>query len=113
MNKFYRAYNDLKEKNFFCSRTECTKEESKTYEAMYLKDQVLPKDITVEDLRAGGKGLVFYRITDNDEISKEDRMEYLMLQQTESLKTIKRILYFFAVLTALGIAASVILQLTP
>ena len=55
MNKFYQAYNDLKEKNFFCSRTECTKEESKTYEAMYLKDQVLPKDITVEDLRSGGK----------------------------------------------------------
>ena len=108
MKKFSQTYNDLKEKNFFCRRVECSPVESKEYEDLFIKDQPLPEDICVEDRRAGGEGISFFRYQDDEKLTREDRLEYLLLHQAESLKSIRKMLCFFTVLTCIGIAASVI-----
>ncbi len=88
---------------------DCTDEENKEYNAK-LNPLYLPPDIVQRDCRKG-----VYRFRKKvflETLTQEERYEYLLLKSASNLNIIKNCLVFFTVLTAIGLAAWLIIALT-
>lgn len=93
---------------------DCTDEENKEYNAKFVKEfgvVDLPENIAKIDCSADGFYRLRKRVPDSG-LTQEERYEYLLLKSASNLNIIKNCLVFFTVLTAIGLAAWLIIALT-
>lgn len=110
---FQRDITDLRRKYSLLKYKDCTAEESEEFEAIYKKDSnLLPEDIEASGSYASGNlEYVFRHVHNNTDISHEERIEYLLLKQTNHLSAIRKMLLFFVVLTCISLVTGLILTL--
>ena len=110
MEKEFRSQlQSLRDKNSLLRHTECSKEESAELLARQKNDEALPDDVISNGANNwDGVEPSFTRLSDNPNISYNERVEYLLLQQTEQLKSIKKYMLFFVILTCISLAFSLI-----
>ena len=108
-SKFNEELLQLKYDNDLCEEVYCTKEENRIYLEMIKHKQKLPLDILKCD---GAEGLSdsFYRVVPF-KITHEELQEYCLLKQTKYLKTIKKCVVFFTMLTVVSLVATFIFNL--
>lgn len=110
MEKEFRSQlQTLRDKNLLLQHTECSKEESEELLARQKNNEALPDDVISNGASTWDEiAPVYMRLSDNPNISYNERIEYLLLQQTEQLKSIKKYMLFFVVLTCISLFLSLI-----
>ena len=89
----------------------CTKEENAEFEKLVKAGEELPEDVRAyKDDDGVVSDKVFYRVC-TDDLSEDERNEYLTLTRLSLLKTIKNCVMFFTILTIIGLVSSVLLIL--
>ncbi|MBS6475036.1 MAG: hypothetical protein KH354_03530 [Clostridiales bacterium] len=92
--------------NYPWSLENCTDEENEEYNAK-LDPSHLPPDIAQRDYRKG-KYRFFKRVW-KENLTQEERYEYLLLKAASSLDTIKGCCIFFTVIAVIGLVAGLII----
>ena len=88
-------------------KIDCSKEDNKRYNQMKKDGQPLPEGVYEYHTDGGTEAGEFYTVY-IPEITKEDRLEYILLKQHQQLKTMKNCLVFFATLTIISIVLAFI-----
>ena len=96
---------DLKEELLLVQKIDCTKEENKIYREMLKRGEPLPEGVYKYEDSIGNDDLGFYTLY-IPEMSSEETKEYILLKQYTELRTIKRCMIFFTVLTVISIVLS-------
>ena len=112
-NSFERDLADLRRKYSLLKYRDCTPKEIEELESLYMKSpDSLPEDIEVsESYKSGKLERVFYHIDNHADNPCDDRIEYLLLKQTESLNSIRKMLIFFVVLTCISLIGGLLIAL--
>ena len=96
---------DLKEELLLVQKIDCTKEEDEIYREMLKRGESLPDGVYKYEDSLGNDDLGFYTLY-IPEMSSEETKEYILLKQYMELRTVKRCMIFFTVLTVISIVLS-------
>lgn len=105
LNSFKSELKELREMYCLFAFRDCTKQEADEIKRFQSEHNNIPDDVMVED-RNGET--VYRKQTEELDSTHEERIEYIMLKQTEHLSVIRKMLLFFVVLTCIGLAAGLI-----
>lgn len=105
LNSFKSELNELREKYCLFAFRDCTQQEADEIKRFQSEHNNIPDDVMVEDRN---DETVYSRQTEELDSTHEERIEYIMLKQTEHLSVIRKMLLFFVVLTCIGLAAGLI-----
>ncbi len=105
---FQRDLTDLRRKYSLLKYRDCTPEETEKYKNMYEIPDGVKK---IDPWEEGNRQTIYRQETEETAADYEERIEYLLLKQTEHLTAIRKMLLFFVVLTCIGLAAGLILAL--
>ena len=94
----------------FRQKQDCTKEENSRYLEMIRNGETVPENVGRYLDENEQPTDNFYIIT-SDDMTHEQRMEYLAMKQHEELVSIKRCAVFFTVLTILGLIGSFLIRI--
>lgn len=109
INSFKSELKELREKYCLFAFRDCTEEEINKIEKYKKEFNQIPNDVmVVEPLKEGNKETIYRRQTKDLDSTHEERIEYIMLMQTEHMSAIRKMLLFFVILTCIGIAAGLI-----
>lgn len=100
-------YRRLIDEYGFRQKQDCTEEENARYLEMLNKGETVPDNVgryLDENEQPTDR---FYTI-ENDDMTHEERMEYLEMKQHKELATIKNCVVFLAIVTAVGVICSVL-----
>ncbi|MGM9563763.1 MAG: hypothetical protein ACI3VQ_06765 [Faecousia sp.] len=88
---------------------DCTQQEIDEINRLKAGYYSIPDDVVIIDpLKEGNKETIYRRQTKDLDSTHEERIEYIMLMQTEHMSAIRKMLLFFVILTCIGIAAGLI-----
>lgn len=111
-NPFESDLFELRKKHSLLTVRDCTEEETNEIDRCKSEGIALPAGAIKNEQWEDGESKTVYRMaTETLDSSYEDRIEYIMLMQTEQLSAIRKMLLFFAVLTCIGLAAGLISML--
>lgn len=82
-------------------KIECSEEETKEYKKLLKEGKELPIGVYRYENIIGEQLEQFYTIHKQDELDKDERIEYILLKQFRELKIIKRCALFFILLILL------------
>lgn len=104
-NYFENDLEDLRKKYCLFAFRDCTKQETDEIKRFQSEHNNIPDDVMVEDCNGE---TVYRRQTEELDSTHEERIEYIMLMQTEHLSAIRKMLLFFVVLACIGLATGLI-----
>lgn len=105
LNSFKSELKELRKAYSMFAFRDCTEKENEKIKNLKADYGKIPDNVMVED-RNGET--VYRRQTEELDSTHEERVEYIMLKQTEHLLSIRKMLLFFVVLTCIGLAAGLI-----
>lgn len=105
IKSFKSELKELREKYCLFAFRDCTKQEADEIKSFQSEHNNIPDDVMVEDRN---DETVYSRQTEELDSTHEERIEYIMLKQTEHLSVIRKMLLFFVVLTCISLAAGLI-----
>ena len=109
LSYFKKDLEKLRGKYALFAFRDCTEEEISKIEKYKNEFNQIPNDVmVVEPLEEGNKETIYRRQTKDLDSTHEERIEYIMLMQTEHMSAIRKMLLFFVILTCIGIAAGLI-----
>lgn len=68
----------------------------------------LPEDVYEKQYYDEEHSYQYYTYLESQELTKDEKMEYILLRQNENMKTIKKCILFFTVLTVVSLIFSII-----
>ena len=87
-------------------RIDCSKEENQKYRELLKNGGSLPEGVFAYKNDLGENIYQYYTVHIPENLSKEERLEYIILKQYELIKTIKNCVLFFAILAAISFLLS-------
>lgn len=107
-NSFEHDLADLRRKYSLLKYRDCTPEETEKYKNM----PEIPDDVKkIDPWEEGNRQTIYRRETEEPAADYEERIEYLLLKQTESLNSIRKMLIFFVVLTCISLIGGLLIAL--
>lgn len=105
INSFKSELKELRKAYSMFAFRDCNEKENEYIKNINSEYGKVPDDVMVED-RNGET--VYRRQTEELDSTHEERIEYILLKQTEHLSSIRKMLLFFVVLTCISLAAGLI-----
>lgn len=84
-------------------KIDCSKEDNKKYRELSKQGLPLPEGVYAYKTDMGEDMYQYYTIYIPTELSKEERIEYIMLKQVQTIETIKNCVLFFTALTVISL----------
>lgn len=94
----------------FRKKRDCTEEENARYLEMIKNGETVPDNVG-RYLDDNEQPTDTFFIIENDDMTHEQRMEYLSMKQHEELVSIRECMVFFTVITILGLISTFLLRL--
>jgi len=98
-----KELNSLQYEIELMQKIDCSKEDNKKYRELSKQGLPLPEGVYAYKTETGEDMYQYYTIHIATELSKEERIEYIMLKQFQNIKTIKNCVLFFTILTAISL----------
>ena len=109
LSYFKKDLEKLRGKYSMFAFRDCTKQEADEIKRFQSEHNNIPDDVmVVEPWEEGNKETIYRRQTKDLDSTHEERVEYILLKQTEHMSAIRKMLLFFVILTCIGIAAGLI-----
>lgn len=109
LSYFKKDLEKLRGKYAMFALRDCTQQEIDEINRLKAGYYSIPDDVVIIDpLEEGNKETIYRRQTKDLDSTHEERIEYIMLMQTEHMSAIRKMLLFFVILTCIGIAAGLI-----
>lgn len=109
LSYFKKDLEKLRRKYALFALRDCTQQEIDEINRLKAGYYSIPDDVVIIDpLKEGNKETIYRRQTKDLDSTHEERIEYIMLMQTEHMSAIRKMLLFFVILTCIGIAAGLI-----
>lgn len=109
LSYFKKDLEKLRGKYAMFALRDCTQQEIDEINRLKAGYYSIPDDVVIIDpLEEGNKETIYRRQTKDLDSTHEERIEYIMLMQTEHMSAIRKMLLFFVILTRIGIAAGLI-----
>jgi hypothetical protein len=100
-SKLKMKYLQMQNDQGLIEKTKCTKNEETEFITLLKYKEPLPQDIVQSN-----EG--FYKITPKCQFTDQERLEYLILKQTDHLKVIETIALFFAIAAGFSIILTIL-----
>lgn len=94
----------------FRQKQDCTGEENARYLEMIKNGETVPDNVG-RYLDENEQSTDTFFIIKNDDMTHEQRMEYLSMKQHEELVSIRKCMVFFTVLTILGLISTFLMKI--
>lgn len=98
-----KELNSLQYEIQLMQKIDCSKEDNKKYRELSKQGLPIPEGVYAYKSDTGEEMYQYYTIHIPTELTKEERVEYIMLKQYQNIKIIKNCVLFFTILTAISL----------